>query len=94
MTVRTTIAQVLSEMGLTRAAYDKMTPFQKRQIRNKVSARAFRARKKSLVETLSAEVEEKDGIIEKLGSEILWLERENLIVSKAGFHWASPLAPR
>lgn len=86
MIVRTTIAEVLFEMGLTRAAYDKMTPTHKRQIRNKVSARAFRARKKSLVETLSAEVEEKDAVIENLASEVRRLERENLMVSPRTFH--------
>lgn len=51
-----TINAVLDEMRLSRREYDTLSPARKRQIRNKVSARAFRARKKSIQEELEGQV--------------------------------------
>lgn len=96
---RTTIAQVLEEMGISRKKYDAMSPARKRQIRlvsprpapftvpltdlllrahrNKVSARAFRARKKSLVESLESQIVDKDHLIESLRKQVLKLQAAN-----------------
>lgn len=98
---RTTIAQVLEEMGISRKKYDAMSPAKKRQIRfvsprppfavhltdlllrayrNKVSARAFRARKKSLVESLESQIVDKDHLIESLRKQVLKLQAANFKV--------------
>lgn len=45
--------------------------------RNKVSARAFRARKKSLVESLESQIVDKDHLIESLRKQVLKLQAAN-----------------
>lgn len=50
--------------------YDKLSSREKRQLRNKISARNFRHRRKAHIDTLEEQVEVKDKIIDGLREEI------------------------
>ena len=50
--------------------YEKLSSKEKRQLRNKISARNFRHRRKAHIDTLEAEINERDGIIDVLKEEV------------------------
>jgi len=50
--------------------YEKLSSKEKRQLRNKISARNFRHRRKAHIDTLEAEINGKDQIIDGLREEV------------------------
>ncbi|KAL7411981.1 hypothetical protein BDY24DRAFT_116538 [Mrakia frigida] len=76
----TTLAEVLAEQGLTQAIYNGLPSAKKRQLRNKVSARAFRARRKDYIDTLEGQLSEKDAKVEAQRAEIARLKNENQLL--------------
>lgn len=54
----------------SKEVYDKLSSKEKRQMRNKISARNFRHRRKAHIDTLEAEISQKDGIITHLREEV------------------------
>jgi hypothetical protein len=54
----------------SKAEYDKLSSKEKRQMRNKISARNFRHRRKAHIDTLEALVADKEGIIDVLQEEV------------------------
>ncbi|KAL7411982.1 hypothetical protein BDY24DRAFT_394137 [Mrakia frigida] len=77
---RAHLLEVLEEMGLTRKDYDGYSSSKKRQIRNKVSARTFRARRKEHIEELEDQLADRDVLSKGLDGEIGKLKAENEIV--------------
>lgn len=58
------------EDKLSKAEYDKLSSKEKRQMRNKISARNFRHRRKAHIDTLEALVADKDQVIAVLNEEV------------------------
>lgn len=54
----------------SKAEYEKLSSKEKRQMRNKISARNFRHRRKAHIDTLEALVADKDGQIRVLSEEV------------------------
>lgn len=69
----------------SKAEYDKLSSKEKRQMRNKISARNFRHRRKAHIDTLEALVNEKDGVIRVLSEEVGTLR---VSVDFAGLGWS------
>ncbi|KAF9653736.1 hypothetical protein BDM02DRAFT_3153142 [Thelephora ganbajun] len=57
--------------------YKKMSSKEKRQLRNKISARNFRVRRKEYITTLEADVAERDRLIDAIRSELGSTKSEN-----------------
>ncbi|KAH7098105.1 hypothetical protein BKA62DRAFT_714253 [Auriculariales sp. MPI-PUGE-AT-0066] len=57
--------------------YKKMTPKEKRQLRNKISARNFRVRRKEYITTLEGDVSERDKLIDLIREELGATKLEN-----------------
>ena len=55
---------------LSKAEYDKLSSKEKRQMRNKISARNFRHRRKAHIDTLEAEIQDKNVVISVLQDEV------------------------
>ena len=55
---------------LSKAEYDKLSSKEKRQMRNKISARNFRHRRKAHIDTLEAEINDKNVVIGVLQNEV------------------------
>ena len=58
------------EDRLSKAEYDKLSSKEKRQMRNKISARNFRHRRKAHIDTLEALVADKESVIAVLSEEV------------------------
>ncbi|KAL8293591.1 hypothetical protein RQP46_000292 [Phenoliferia psychrophenolica] len=58
-------------------SYKKLNPKEKRQLRNKISARNFRHRKKEYITTLEEEIASRDTIIDQLRGEVGVVKSEN-----------------
>lgn len=58
------------EDKLSKEEYDKLSSKEKRQMRNKISARNFRHRRKAHIDTLEAEIVTKDNLIGVLQNEV------------------------
>ncbi|KAG6876993.1 hypothetical protein C0992_011142 [Termitomyces sp. T32_za158] len=56
----------------------KMTSKEKRQLRNKISARNFRVRRKEYISTLEGDIAERDRLLEAIRSELGSTQSENL----------------
>lgn len=54
----------------SKAEYDKLSSKEKRQMRNKISARNFRHRRKAHIDTLEALVQDKENVIAVLSEEV------------------------
>ncbi|KAK9899796.1 hypothetical protein P389DRAFT_207419 [Cystobasidium minutum MCA 4210] len=65
------------EDRLSKEEYDKLSSKEKRQMRNKISARNFRHRRKAHIDTLEALVSDKDRVIRVLSEEVGTLRTEN-----------------
>lgn len=61
----------------SREEYEKLSSREKRQLRNKISARNFRHRRKVHIDTLEAEIRQKDDVIGTLQEEVSTLRSEN-----------------
>lgn len=57
--------------------YKKLSSKEKRQLRNKLSARAFRNRRKDYIGTLEGHIKERDGVIDEMRSELVSSRTEN-----------------
>ncbi|THH30208.1 hypothetical protein EUX98_g3992 [Antrodiella citrinella] len=57
--------------------YKKMSPKEKRQLRNKISARNFRVRRKEYITTLEGDIAERDRLIDHIRTELLGSKSEN-----------------
>ncbi|TCD63688.1 hypothetical protein EIP91_005093 [Steccherinum ochraceum] len=57
--------------------YKKMSSKEKRQLRNKISARNFRVRRKEYITTLEGDIAERDRLIEHIRTELLGSKSEN-----------------
>jgi hypothetical protein len=57
--------------------YKKLSSKEKRQLRNKLSARAFRNRRKDYIGTLEGHIKERDGVIDEMKSELVSSRTEN-----------------
>ncbi|KAF7974956.1 hypothetical protein HWV62_10679 [Athelia sp. TMB] len=58
--------------------YKKMSSKEKRQLRNKISARNFRVRRKEYISTLEADISERDALISAIRSELGSSQSENM----------------
>ncbi|KAG6829941.1 hypothetical protein H0H87_009676 [Tephrocybe sp. NHM501043] len=58
--------------------FAKMTSKEKRQLRNKISARNFRVRRKEYISTLEGDIAERDRILDAIRSELGSTQSENL----------------
>ncbi|KAF5350999.1 hypothetical protein D9756_008197 [Leucocoprinus leucothites] len=58
--------------------FAKMTSKEKRQLRNKISARNFRVRRKEYISTLEGDIAERDRLLEAVRSELGSTQSENL----------------
>jgi len=58
--------------------YKKMSSKEKRQLRNKISARNFRVRRKEYISTLEADISERDALISAIRSELGSSKSENV----------------
>ncbi|KIM85644.1 hypothetical protein PILCRDRAFT_816838 [Piloderma croceum F 1598] len=58
--------------------YKKMSSKEKRQLRNKISARNFRVRRKEYISTLEADISERDSLISAIRSELGSSQSENI----------------
>ena len=57
--------------------YKKLSSKEKRQLRNKLSARAFRNRRKDYIGTLEAHIKDRDTVIDAMRSELVTSRTEN-----------------
>ncbi|WOO80546.1 BZIP-type transcription factor MBZ1 [Vanrija pseudolonga] len=57
--------------------YKKLSSKEKRQLRNKLSARAFRTRRKDYIGTLEAHIKDRDSVIDAIRAELLSSRAEN-----------------
>ncbi|WVR04621.1 hypothetical protein IAU60_001632 [Kwoniella sp. DSM 27419] len=57
--------------------YKKLSSKEKRQLRNKLSARAFRTRRKDYIGTLEAHIQDRDTVIDEMRSELVTSRTEN-----------------
>lgn len=57
--------------------YKKLSSKEKRQLRNKLSARAFRNRRKDYIGTLEGHIKERDGVIDEMRAELSSSRTEN-----------------
>jgi len=57
--------------------YKKMSSKEKRQLRNKISARNFRVRRKEYITTLETDIAERDRLIDHIRTELLGTKSEN-----------------
>ncbi|KAF8642665.1 hypothetical protein AX16_009446 [Volvariella volvacea WC 439] len=57
--------------------YQKMSSKEKRQLRNKISARNFRVRRKEYISTLEGDIAERDRLLEAIRSQLGTTENEN-----------------
>lgn len=57
--------------------YKKLSSKEKRQLRNKLSARAFRTRRKDYIGTLEGHIKDRDGLIDVMRSELMNSKTEN-----------------
>ncbi len=57
--------------------YKKLSSKEKRQLRNKLSARAFRTRRKDYIGTLEAHIQDRDSVIDAVRSELINSRSEN-----------------
>jgi hypothetical protein len=57
--------------------YKKLSSKEKRQLRNKLSARAFRTRRKDYIGTLEAHIKDRDTVIDAIRSELVNSRSEN-----------------
>ncbi|GAB5591211.1 hypothetical protein Unana1_06111 [Umbelopsis nana] len=83
----------------------KMTPKERRQLRNKISARNFRVRRKEYISTLEAQVQEHKSYADQLFEKLSKVENENIVLKAevdtlrrqnqllATQHMASPPSP-
>ncbi|KAI9282896.1 hypothetical protein BC943DRAFT_328520 [Umbelopsis sp. AD052] len=83
----------------------KMTPKERRQLRNKISARNFRVRRKEYISTLEAQVQEHKSYADQLFEKLSTVENENICLKAevdslrrqnqllATQHMASPPSP-
>ncbi|KAI0784121.1 hypothetical protein C8Q75DRAFT_736516 [Abortiporus biennis] len=58
--------------------YKKMSSKEKRQLRNKISARNFRVRRKEYISTLEGDIAERDRLIDHIRTELLGTKSENV----------------
>lgn len=58
--------------------FQKMTSKEKRQLRNKISARNFRVRRKEYISTLEGDIAERDRLLDAIRSELGSTQSENL----------------
>lgn len=57
--------------------YKKLSSKEKRQLRNKLSARAFRTRRKDYIGTLEGHIKDRDDVIDDMRSELINFRAEN-----------------
>lgn len=57
--------------------YKKLSSKEKRQLRNKLSARAFRTRRKDYIGTLEAHIKDRDMVIDEMRNELIHSRNEN-----------------
>ncbi|OCF32615.1 hypothetical protein I316_05795 [Kwoniella heveanensis BCC8398] len=57
--------------------YKKLSSKEKRQLRNKLSARAFRTRRKDYIGTLEAHIQDRDSVIDEMRAELVNSRTEN-----------------
>jgi len=57
--------------------YKKLSSKEKRQLRNKLSARAFRTRRKDYIGTLEGHIKDRDDVIDEMRSELISFRNEN-----------------
>jgi hypothetical protein len=57
--------------------YKKLSSKEKRQLRNKLSARAFRTRRKDYIGTLEGHIKDRDDVIDEMRSELMQHRNEN-----------------
>lgn len=57
--------------------YKKLSSKEKRQLRNKLSARAFRTRRKDYIGTLEGHIKDRDDVIDEMRSELMTSRTEN-----------------
>lgn len=57
--------------------YKKLSSKEKRQLRNKLSARAFRTRRKDYIGTLEGHIKDRDDVIDEMRSELMHSRTEN-----------------
>jgi hypothetical protein len=57
--------------------YKKLSSKEKRQLRNKLSARAFRTRRKDYIGTLEGHIKDRDDVIDEMRSELVHTRNEN-----------------
>ncbi|WWC59457.1 uncharacterized protein I303_102013 [Kwoniella dejecticola CBS 10117] len=57
--------------------YKKLSSKEKRQLRNKLSARAFRTRRKDYIGTLESHIQDRDVVIDEMRSELVNFRSEN-----------------
>lgn len=57
--------------------YKKLSSKEKRQLRNKLSARAFRTRRKDYIGTLEGHIKDRDDVIDDMRSELISSKNEN-----------------
>lgn len=57
--------------------YKKLSSKEKRQLRNKLSARAFRTRRKDYIGTLESHIKDRDDVIDEMRSELIHSRSEN-----------------
>ncbi|TIA91114.1 hypothetical protein E3P99_01238 [Wallemia hederae] len=60
------ITSAAAEANLSPQEYNKLSSKEKRQLRNKISARAFRLRRKDYIEQLESQLNSRDEVIEQL----------------------------
>lgn len=64
------ITSAAAEANLSPQEYNKLSSKEKRQLRNKISARAFRLRRKDYIEQLESQLNSRDELIEQLQSDL------------------------
>jgi hypothetical protein len=57
--------------------YKKLSSKEKRQLRNKLSARAFRTRRKDYIGTLEGHIKDRDDVIDEMRSQLITHRIEN-----------------
>lgn len=57
--------------------YKKLSSKEKRQLRNKLSARAFRTRRKDYIGTLEGHIKDRDSVIDEIKTELIHSRMEN-----------------
>ncbi|EOR04164.1 hypothetical protein E3P92_00099 [Wallemia ichthyophaga] len=64
------ITSAAAEANLSPQEYNKLSSKEKRQLRNKISARAFRLRRKDYIEQLESQLNSRDDLIEQLNHDL------------------------